>query len=127
MLCIRGTSLCLSVSVCHKSEFCSEHVWTCQPSYTVLKGNLVFSKNKGTSLWNVVLNSGLRKFCHGISIVETCYQLSSRKVDVQSVINWAVVGQLSRKMYYCIVDSGIHPLKAASVLNKISFSFQFQF
>ena len=62
------------------------------PSYTVLKGNLVISKNKGTSLWNFVLNSGFRKFRHGISIVETCYQLSSRKVDAQSVINWAVVG-----------------------------------
>jgi len=64
-------------------------------SYTVLKGNSVISKNKGTSLWNFVLNSGLRKFRHSISIVETCYQLSSRKVDAQSVINWTVVGQLS--------------------------------
>jgi len=26
----------------------------------VLKGNPVISKNKGTSLWNFVLNSGLR-------------------------------------------------------------------
>jgi len=66
------------------------------PSYTVLKGNSVISKNNGTFLWNFVVNSGLRKFRHGISIVETCYQLSSRKVDAQSVINWAVVGQLSR-------------------------------
>jgi len=56
-------------------------------SYTVLKGNSVISKNKGTSLCNFVLNSGLRKIRHGISIVETCYQLSSRKVDAQSVIN----------------------------------------
>jgi len=55
------------------------------PSYTVLKGNSVIFKHKGTSLWNFVLNSALRKFRHGISIVETCYQLSSRKV-----------GQLSR-------------------------------
>jgi len=67
-----------------------------QPSYTVLKGNSVISKTKGTSLWKF-LNSGLRKFRHGISIVETCYQLSSRKVDAQSVINWTVVRQLSRK------------------------------
>jgi len=66
------------------------------PSYTVLKANSVISKNKGTSLWNIVLNSGLRKFRHGTSIVEMCYQLSSRKVDDQSVINWAIVGQLSR-------------------------------
>jgi len=54
-------------------------------------------KNKGrpTSPWNVVLNSGVGKFCHGISIVEMCYQLSSKKVDARSVINWTVVGQLS--------------------------------
>ena len=68
------------------------------PFYTVLKGNSVTSKNKGTSLWNFDLNYGLGKFRHGrpISIVETCYQFSSRKVDAQSVINWAVVGHLSR-------------------------------
>jgi len=72
------------------------HVSFLHPSYTVLKGNSFTSKNKGTSLWNFVLNSGLIKFCHGISIVETCYQLSLRKVDAQSVMNWAVVGQLSR-------------------------------
>ena len=96
-------------SVCHKSVFC-RNVGTIKrielgfgmsasfhPSYTVLKGNSVISKNKGTkSLWNFVLNFGLKKFRHGISIVETCYQLSSKKVDAQSVINWAVVGQLSR-------------------------------
>jgi len=29
-----------------------------------------------------------------MSIVEACYQHSSRKVDAQSVINWTVVGQL---------------------------------
>ena len=62
----------------------------------MLKGNSVYiTKNKVTSLWNFVLNSGLRKFRHGISIVEAYYQLSSRKVDAQIVINWAVVGQLS--------------------------------
>jgi len=46
-----------------------------------------------SSLWN--LNFGLRNFRHGISIIETCCQLSWRKVDAQSVINWTVVGQLS--------------------------------
>ena len=51
------------------------------PSYTVLKGNSVISKSKGTSLWNFVLNSGLRKFRHGMSNVETCYQHSSKKVE----------------------------------------------
>ena len=105
MLCIRGTiAMGLCPSVCHKSVFC-RNGWTNRAgfgmwvsfhtSYTVLKGNSVISKSKGTSLWNFVLNSGLRKFRHGISIVATCYQLSSRKVDAHSVINWTVVGQLS--------------------------------
>jgi len=40
----------------------------------------------------------LRKFRDSISIVEACYRLSSRKMDAQSVTNWAVVSQLSR--YY---------------------------
>jgi len=107
MLCIRGTShgpVSVSVSVTSRSSTKTaeriELVFgmraSFHPSYTVLKGNSVISKNKGTSLWNFVLNSGLRKFRHGISIVETCYLLSSRKVDAQSVINWTVVRQLSR-------------------------------
>ena len=54
-----------------------------------------FLQNKATSRWNFSPNSGLRKFLHGISIVETCYQLRRRKVDADSVINWSVVGQLS--------------------------------
>ena len=44
---------------------------------------------------NFFVNSGLRKFRHGASIAEACYQLSSRKVDAQSMINWTFVGQLS--------------------------------
>jgi len=67
-------------------------------SYTVLKVNSGILENKGTKgtfLWNFVPNSGLRKFCFGISIVEACYRLSLTKVDAQSMINWTVVGQLS--------------------------------
>jgi len=64
------------------------------PVLHCVKRKFGYLQKKGTSLWNFVLNSGLR---HGRSIVETCYQFSSRKVDAQSVINWwAVVGQLSR-------------------------------
>jgi len=111
MLCIRGTShgpvsVCLSqVGVLSKwlnNRGGFWHVSFLPPSfqlpsfYTVLKGNSVIFKNKGTSLWNFFLNSGLRKFCHSISIVETCYQLSLSKVDAHSTINWAVVSQLSR-------------------------------
>ena len=107
MLCIRGTShgpVSVRLSVTSRcSTKTAERIelvfgmWAFfHPSYTVLKGNLVIFKNKGTSLWNFALHSGLRKFRHCISIVETYYQLSSRKVDADSVINWAVVGQLSR-------------------------------
>ena len=105
---VLAMGLCPSVRVrvCHKSVF-YRNGWTnragfwhmnfLQPPYTVLKRNQVISKNKGSSVWNFVLNSGLRKFRHGILIVETCYQFSSRNVDAQSMINWAVVGQLSRQ------------------------------
>ena len=54
-----------------------------------------YLQNTATSRWNFAPNSGLRKFLHGISIVETCYQLRRRKVDADSVINWSVIGQLS--------------------------------
>ena len=75
-------SVCLSVCVCHKSEFYRNR-WTNRAgfgtgayfhlAYTVFKGNSGIFKNKGTSLWNFVPNSGLIKFRHGISIVKTCY------------------------------------------------------
>ena len=95
--CVRpyGTSRC-SIKTVERIELGFVMLASFHPSYTVLKENSVISKNKGTSLWNFVLNSGLRKFRHGIPVVETCYQLSSRKVDAQCMINWAVVGQLSR-------------------------------
>jgi len=46
---------------------------------------------------NLAANFARIKFRHNISIVEACYQLSSRRVNDQSVINWTVVGQLSRQ------------------------------
>ena len=42
---------------------------------TVLKENSGNYKNKGTTLWNFVRNSGLGKFCISISIAETCYRI----------------------------------------------------
>jgi len=62
-----------------------------QLSYTLLKRNSVTLNIR-------VLSSGTLsnlEFCFGISIVEMCYRLSTRKVDAPSVINWTVVGQLS--------------------------------
>ena len=68
---VLAMGLCLSVcpSVRHKSVS-YRNDWTNRavfgmwaffhPSY-VLKGNSIISKNKGTSLWNFVLNSGLQK------------------------------------------------------------------
>jgi len=51
-------------------------------SYAVLKGNSSISKHNGTSLiWNFVVNSRENFAKIGISIVETCYRLSSRKRD----------------------------------------------
>jgi len=38
-----------------------------------------------------------------MSVVETCYQLSMTKVDVQSVKNWIVVGQLSRLLVIAMI------------------------
>jgi len=64
-------------------------------SYTCFKEIEVATKIRLHPSETFFLNSGLRKFRHGISIIETCYQLSSRKVDAQSLINWTVVGQLS--------------------------------
>ena len=92
--------LCLSVrpSVRHKSVF-YRNGWTNRAGFwhvsflphvlLCVKRKFGYLQNKGTSLWNFVRKSRLRKFRHSISIVETCYQLSWRKVDAQSVINWA--------------------------------------
>ena len=83
MPCIRGTiamALCPSVtSRCsietdERIELVFSMWASFHPSYTVLKGNSVSSKNKGTSLWNFVLNSGLRKFRHSKSSVYRWYQ-----------------------------------------------------
>jgi len=48
-------------------------------SQSMLKRNSCIFKHKGTSVWNVVKSFG--KFCFGISIVETCYRLSSTKME----------------------------------------------
>jgi len=81
-------SLCLS-QVGVLSERMDESSWflAWEPHlFAVLKENSDIFKNKGTSFWNFVLNSGLRKFR---------YQLNSRMLDAQSVMNWTVIGQLS--------------------------------
>ena len=76
MLSIRRTShgpVSVRLSVRHKSEF-YRNGWTNRAGFwhvSFLPPVVHCVKRK----------FGLRKFSHGISIVETCYQLSSRKVD----------------------------------------------
>jgi len=63
-------------------------------SYTEFKEIQVPPK-KGTSSGGLPQTLNFKKFCHNGMIVEKSYQLSSTKVDTQSMINWIVVGQLS--------------------------------
>jgi len=64
-LCLSVTSRC-SIETGERIELVFGMWAFFQPSYTMLKGNSIISKNEGTSLWNFVLNSRLRKFRHGI-------------------------------------------------------------
>ena len=85
-------SVCLSV--CHKSElyrngqtnqanFGTRTSLHGAPSTLYYNKNSGSSKSKDTSLWNCIPNSGRRKFHDSPSIVATCRQLSSTKVDAQ--------------------------------------------
>ena len=109
MLCIRGTShgpVSVRPSVCPSrvgvlSKQLNESSWFWHVSFlpSVLhhvKRQFGYLQNKGTFLSNFVLNSDLENFATAYRSSKPCYQLSSRKVDAQSVINWAVVGQLCR-------------------------------
>jgi len=88
--------LSMSVSVTSRSSIeTAERIDLVFCVYAFLTYSTLCYKEIQISLWDFVPNSGLRKFHHGISIVETCYHLSSGKVDAQSVINWTVVGQRS--------------------------------
>ena len=79
--------LCLSVSVTSR---CSIELdgridpvfdiqASCDQSYTVLYGNSDIHKNKGTSVWNFVPNSGLRKLCFSISIAKRVTNLARQR------------------------------------------------
>jgi len=85
---VLAMALCLSVCVCRFSIETSTYP-------TLYYKEIQVRLKRCTSLCNFAPNSGLRKFRHGISIVEACYQLGLRQVDAQSVINWDVVGQLT--------------------------------
>ena len=101
---VLAMGLCLSV--CHKSVFyrngwtnraaCFWHVNFLPPVLHCVKRKFGIFRNKGTSLWNFVLKSGL-KFRHDISIVETCINLA-REVVAQSMINWVVVRRSTKSI-----------------------------
>ena len=83
-------SVCVCLSLCHKSEFCQNGWMNRTGSFLpsilhCVERKFGISKNKGTSFWDIVPNNGLGRFCFGISIAETCYRHSSRKVCTQSV------------------------------------------
>ena len=112
MLCWRGYQLLPCARVCVYMGLCLSQVRVLSrgiyglvnyfsveasfdQSYTVLKGNSGIYQNKGTSLWNSAQNSGLKKISPQRVDRRMCCQLSSAKVDAQSVVNWTVVYQLS--------------------------------
>jgi len=97
----RCLSVCLSLCVCHKSVFCrtgrTNRVGFWRGSFLPtlrFKDIQISTKIRVLPSGTFFMNFGHRKFCCDISIVVTCYQLSSRKVDAQIVINWTVIGQL---------------------------------
>jgi len=84
---VLAMALCLYLSVClsvtSRSSIETDEwielvlAWSFVPPILhCVKKKFSIYKNKGTSLWNFVPNSGLRKFCFVISIVETCCQPS---------------------------------------------------
>ena len=94
----------VSVSVCHKSgvllNWLDESSWFLArrlPSTypTMCYNEIQVSTEIRVLSWENLSNMDLENFAT-ISRSSTCCQLSSRKVDAQSVINWTVVvGQLS--------------------------------
>jgi len=74
-VCLSVTSRC-SIETAERIELCFGIGAYFHRSYTVLKGNSSISRSKGTSVWNIVSNSGLRKLCFGISIVERVINLA---------------------------------------------------
>ena len=77
-----SVSACLSASVINQcsikwldglSWFLAWRFFLTSPTLFLWK--FWYQQNKGTSLWNFVLDSRLRKFFHSISI-ERCYQLN---------------------------------------------------
>ena len=93
-VCLSVTSPC-SIETDERIELVFGVVASFHLFYAVLKGNSGISKIRALLSGTLSQTPDLKKFCFGISIVDTCCRLSSTKVDAQSMVNWAVVGQLS--------------------------------
>jgi len=97
--CYRATGLCMSVTSRCPIETAKRNswflAWELPSTSTILcyKEIQVPSKISVRPFWYFARNSSLKKFRRNISIAEACCQLSSRKLDAQSVINLVVVGQ----------------------------------
>ena len=99
---VLAMALCLSVSVTSRCSIeMSERIglfWHgsfLRPIlHYVIRKFIYLQKTRVLPSGMLLYTLDLRKFRHRISIVEVCYQLSSRKVDAHSVINWTVVAKL---------------------------------
>ena len=95
--------MCLSVSVTSRcSVETGERIelvlaWELPSTYPTLcyKEIQISSKIRVLPSRTFLQSLDFENFRHSTSTVEACYQLSSRKADVHSAINWTVVGQLS--------------------------------
>jgi len=69
-------SLCLCLSVTSRCSI--KRIERINPVFGIdcILKKFRYLENKGNSLWNIFLNSELRKFRHGIRSDETCCQLT---------------------------------------------------
>ena len=80
-----------------------------------------YLQNKGTYLWNCFLNSGLRKFRHGISIVERAINLARQGRSLQAY-------KLDRRLSTKLIippSSDARPVKFIAQIVKLSLQHDF--
>ena len=78
-------------------------------SYTVLPGNSGISKNKGTSLWNFVSNSGLKKISpqQVDRVVNITRRRSSLRITLATVYaSWLAAHSLLHALHFHYFDCG---------------------
>ena len=130
----RILAMALSVCVCLclpqvgvLSKRLDESGWLLAREFLSTSHALCFKEIQGRSEIRVLLSGTFlqspefKKCRHSISIVEACYQLSCRKVDAQSVINWTADYVLIVRR--CLCGCVKHALKtSSSVLTRASVS-----